>query len=128
MPYKPKRACSQLGCPNLVTGKGSYCLIHAKQEEKRYEAARPSSSQRGYDAKWRKYQAAFLRNHPYCVNNLKDPNCQMIASCVDHKISVKGPNDPMFWEPSNHQPMCQRCHSSKTAREDRRWGTKRKSD
>jgi 5-methylcytosine-specific restriction endonuclease McrA len=32
---------------------------------------------------------------------------------------VTGPDDPLFWMPSNHQPICNSCHRFKTASEGR---------
>jgi 5-methylcytosine-specific restriction protein A len=47
---------------------------------------------------------------------------------VDHIKPVSGPGDPLFWEPTNHQALCQSCHSIKTAREDGAFGNKRREN
>ena len=79
---------------------------------------RPNSSQRGYGRRWREYARRFRQKHPLCVrcwaNGLTVP-----SECVDHVVPVSGPNDPLFWRESNHQALCWKCHSVKTATEDR---------
>lgn len=40
-----------------------------------------------------------------------------MATEVDHIIPVTGPDDPLFWEESNHQPLTHECHSRKTMAE-----------
>jgi len=59
--------------------------------------------------KWRKYRRAYLATHPLCVE------CQGIATVVDHITPVRLGGE--FWQPSNHQAMCERCHNSKSGRE-----------
>lgn len=55
----------------------------------------------------------YLRRHPICACGCRQP-----AEEVDHIIPVTGPDDPLFWEPSNHQGLTKACHSRKTARDD----------
>jgi len=43
------------------------------------------------------------------------------ATVVDHIIAHKG-NANLFWDESNWQALCKRCHNSKTAAADGRWG------
>lgn len=45
------------------------------------------------------------------------------ASVVDHIIPHKG-NDDLFWDMSNHQALCKKCHDIKTATEDGGFGNK----
>ena len=40
------------------------------------------------------------------------------ARDVDHVQRVLGANDPLFWDPANHQSLCASCHSTKTATEN----------
>jgi 5-methylcytosine-specific restriction protein A len=42
---------------------------------------------------------------------------------VDHIVPHKG-DMRLFWDPRNHQGLCERCHNSKTAREDGGFGHK----
>ena len=124
MPHKPKRPCSHSGCPALVEIGTGFCPKHQKEENQRYARTRPTSAQKGYGSKWQTYRKWYLGNHPYCINanNPDMPNCDVIATEIDHIIPSKGPDDPNHWDPNNHRPMCKRCHSSKTAKKDGRWG------
>ncbi|WEG14915.1 HNH endonuclease [Pullulanibacillus sp. KACC 23026] len=45
---------------------------------------------------------------------------------TDHIKPVSGPNDPLFWDPNNHQALCVSCHSTKTAKEDGGFGRRKK--
>lgn len=46
------------------------------------------------------------------------------AEMVDHVIPVSGPDDPLFWDESNWQPLSNSCHGKKTI-EDRKKGLTR---
>ena len=62
---------------------------------------------------WRRASRQFLKLHPYCVN------CRPVltrANVVDH-IRPHNGNEDLFWNPDNWQPMCRRCHNTKTRRE-----------
>lgn len=100
--------CSVSGCFNARP-----CRQHAAKQQER----RGSAWSRGYDNHWKRYREIFLRNHPLCRECAKDGKLAP-ATDVDHIKSVRnGQDDPLFWEPSNHQPLCHRHHSQKTARE-----------
>ena len=89
---------------------------------RQHGASRPSAARRGYNRKWAKYRAVFLREHPLCMcgPDCCPDGCRDDAECVDHIQPVEnGQADPKFWEPSNHQALSCRCHSRKTARENR---------
>jgi 5-methylcytosine-specific restriction endonuclease McrA len=46
---------------------------------------------------------------------------------IDHIVPVTGPDDPRFWDMSNHQALCSRahgCHDRKRQREGRTGGIK----
>lgn len=107
MPTRPKQPCAHPGCPNRKP-----CPIHKRQ---RTEDTRPSAAERGYDQKWRRTRAAFLKKHPTCVG------CGGDASEVDHIVPLKdgGTNE---W--SNLQAMCKSCHSNKTNTFDGGFGNK----
>ncbi len=114
MPSKPLRACMVPGCPEKAIV-GSRCTRHALQERQEYEEDRPSAAQRGYDLHWRRVRAAYIKAHPICCV----PGCNQEATDVDHVIPLSegGTNE---W--SNLQGFCHRHHSSKTAKQDGRWG------
>lgn len=81
---------------------------------------RASSTQRGYDARWRKARAAYLVLHPVCV--VCERRGRVVAATeVDHIKAHKG-NDALFWDELNWQALCKPCHSEKTVREDGGFG------
>lgn len=112
MPSKPLRPCSQPGCPEVAT-QGSRCPAHAQEHEqarrKRYDERRASPSARGYDAKWRRIRAQFLKSFPQCER------CGDQATVVDH-ITPLAQGGTHQW--ANLQPLCASCHNRKTATED----------
>lgn len=115
MPHAALRPCNQPGCPALIT-KGSYCAQHSRQAEQ----ARGSAAARGYDSKWRKKRAAYLRVHPLCVDPYGlHPHVVMAARVVDHMVPLEqGGKD----DESNYQPLCDLCHNHKRATDDKRKG------
>jgi 5-methylcytosine-specific restriction protein A len=72
---------------------------------------RASSGARGYGRRWQRYSQSRLVSFPECVK------CQNPAQCTDHIQPVTGPQDPLFWDVTNHQSLCQTCHGKKTATE-----------
>ena len=52
--------------------------------------------------------------------------CDGMAQCVDHIAPHQG-DDALFWDQTNWQPLCNGCHSAKTAREDGGFGNRKKS-
>jgi 5-methylcytosine-specific restriction protein A len=81
---------------------------------------RESAAARGYDHRWRRYAKRFLKLHPLCAECEKRGETTA-AEVVDHLIPHKG-NMILFWDPTNHQPLCKRDHDVKTAREDGGFG------
>jgi 5-methylcytosine-specific restriction protein A len=79
---------------------------------------RKSAHERGYGARWQRYTKWFLAGHPICQCTDCTVNGTIKAATdVDHVKPVSGPDDPLFWEPTNHQAMAHDCHARKTARE-----------
>lgn len=98
----------------------AYCEPHAKQKMQREESRRGSSSERGYSAAWQRARAGYLRNHPLCAEHQKR-GVLVPATVVDHIVPHKGDKD-LFWDSSNWQPLCKRCHDIKTATRDGGFG------
>ncbi len=77
-----------------------------------------------YNKKWRKYSYQYRCDHPLCVEckaniHPKDGNR---LGVVDHIRPVdSGVSEVdrygLMWDPKNHQPMCTRCHNSKSGKE-----------
>lgn len=62
----------------------------------------------------------FLAQHLWCVECERGGRLTP-ATVVDHVIPHKG-DRRLFWDMSNWQALCVRCHNSKTAREDGGFG------
>ena len=109
--------CSCPGCSNAVPFGVRYCKQHetkAKQED------RKGANERGYTYKWQQASKSFLASHPLCVR------CEAMgliteAAVVDHIKPHRG-DKRLFWDRSNWQPLCKRCHDIKTATEDGGFG------
>lgn len=99
--------------------------IHRPRHAKVPTLGRLSSAKRGYGRRWRRYCEGFKQQHPVCEGYIKDehglpvhtPRCRYLTQHVDHIKPVTGPDDPLFWAPSNHQGLSHVCHSAKTIRE-----------
>lgn len=138
MPVALQRACQSYGCSQPA----ETCVEHGrKAQAQAYDIRRGSSSSRGYGARWRHYVVAYrneLSRHgiaPLCGARLpnapstQDSRCQRdgkvtLGYVVDHIVPVSGPHDPRFYDPSNHQLLCDGrgygCHDAKRQREARR--------
>lgn len=113
MPTAAKRPCKAIGCGRLV--EHGYC--EACLGKGRGKDARPSAAKRLYGRAWRKASAAHLASHPLCA----DPSgvhgeLLVAATQTDHIVPHRG-DASLFWDENNWQPLCIRCHSTKTAYE-----------
>ena len=120
MPFKPPHPCNQPGCAALTNER--FCPPHAVERERKYERERGSAAKRGYGSKWRKASKGFLalpENAPCRI--CKGRGIVTLAVLVDHIIPHRG-DKQLFWRRSNWQPLCKKCHDTKTATEDGRSG------
>lgn len=111
MPTKPLKPCRYPGCPELT--KNKYCEKHMNLHRNKRESAR----RRGYDSRWNKMRKIFLKNNPICVE-CKKQGMITKATVVDHIIPHRG-DYKLFWDESNWQPLCKKCHDKKTMTKDR---------
>ena len=109
MPRKPLKPCKHPNCPKLT--EGDYCEKHIKLHQ------RPSAQKRGYDYRCQKASKLFLIAHPFC-EYCKKENRLVKATVGDHIIPHRGDKE-LFWNESNWQALCKRCHDHKTMTEDR---------
>lgn len=107
MPRKPLSPCAVPGCPEPAVS-GGRCAAHQRAVRRQQVDDRPSASARGYDRKWRKNRARFLKHNPTCVA------CGAEATEVDH-ITPKAQGGGDEW--GNLRAFCKSCHSKRHARE-----------
>lgn len=126
MPQRTSRICAHRGC-NAITRNPRFCDSHAQDAERerkrQVDQRRSNSASRGYGHKWRMARARFLQLHPLCADCAK-AGITTAAQVVDHIEPHKG-DQYLFWNEANWQPLCQSCHSRKTAREDGGYGNRR---
>jgi 5-methylcytosine-specific restriction protein A len=95
MPYRP---------PVFRPSHGLGSVAESEQAKRDYEQRRGSARERGYDARWDRERAVFVRLHPLCLG------CQARGevtptAVVDHIIPHKG-DMALFWDVKNWQPSC----------------------
>lgn len=116
MPLATLRPCRWPGCPALV--ERGYCAQHRPPAE--LAAPRRSAAIRGYGRRWREAARQFLREFPLC-RCCEEHGQPAAATVVDHIVPHCG-KAGLFWDRSNWQPLCKRCHDRKTASEDGGFG------
>lgn len=105
-----------------------FCPTHQRHEARRVERQRGHSAARGYDRRWRRYVARFRARYPLCGDHPPEAPATTDSVCqaskiirpmfvVDHIVPVTGPHDPTFYQPANHQALCESCHNMKRRRE-----------
>jgi 5-methylcytosine-specific restriction protein A len=105
------------GCPNLTPS--GLCPSCRAEQRSKTDARRGTSTERGYDARWRRTRASYLRDHPACeCDDCTDlPFVERgLATDVDH-IDGLGPAGPRGHDPTNLRAMAHACHSRRTARD-----------
>lgn len=84
---------------------GTRCKEHKPQDLQ----PRVSSTQKGYDRRWRVFSEQYRKKHTVCCV----VGCESPSRHVDH-IDNLGPLGPRGYDPSNLQPLCHSHHSQKT--------------
>ena len=109
MANRPLRTCNHPMCNKL--GNSQYCddhLIQHKQSiNKRYSVNRAEYHRLYNTSRWQYLRRRQLDAEPFC-------KCGSLATVVDHIKDHKGDVN-LFYDPSNLQSMCKRCHDRKTA-------------
>ena len=100
MPYKAPRIC---GCGHRIASR-ERCACERKRKAE-HDQRRMPARERGYDSKWDRERAAYLKQHPTCDR----PGCGAPASVVDHVVPHRG-DQHLFWSRSNWQSLCNTCH------------------
>lgn len=111
MPLRSNRICSMINCNKVTPGNQSRCNEHTPKSWDIKREYNPFYS----SARWKKTTKLFLSLYPICCK------CERLAKHTDHIIRIVDGGDPYDFK--NLQPLCIRCHSSKTAKEIRSNGT-----
>jgi len=99
----------------LIPVTETYCTKCTKAKEKQHYKDRNKEWQHLYGSKWQRARKSFLSKYPLCAECLKN-GVTKAANVVDHIIPHKG-DAIAFWQVSNWQSLCYRCHNKKTAKE-----------
>jgi len=78
----------------------------------RPQDTRLPSSQRGYDARWRKLRRMKLAANPLC-EECERRRLVVRATMVHHIMPIKGPDDPGRLDWDNLMSLCEPCHDAK---------------
>ncbi|NPD14470.1 HNH endonuclease [Xinfangfangia sp. D13-10-4-6] len=114
MPSKPPRICR---CGHRVAPK-ILCPCEAKraaERKARFDKGRPSATQRGLGADWRKVRDAHLERHPRCRICGEDEGSLEVDHIKPRRVAPERRLDP-----TNLQTLCKPCHSRLKQREERR--------
>lgn len=84
---------------------------------------RQNAHDRGYDRRWKKTRAQFLRHHLWCWGCLAI-GIRKRAEVVDHIIPHHG-DMRLFWAQHNWQPVCQWHHNSIKPELERRFNARK---
>ena len=76
-----------------------------------------TAGERGYNYRWRQARLRHLNEYPLCLICQKK-KCTTAATVVDHIIPHRG-DQALFWDESNWQSLCKRCHDGDKATIDR---------
>jgi 5-methylcytosine-specific restriction enzyme A len=123
MPARPKSICRAPACGKLLDAPG-HCEKHKKAIRKEQDEQRGTAAERGYDSKWVKARAFYLRKHPLCMNCALSKRV-VAANVVDHTIPhrLKEAIDSgdeariarardLFWDSANWGSLCEHCHNT----------------
>jgi 5-methylcytosine-specific restriction protein A len=112
------RPCKNGGCPYLVNEGAVFCrsciergVIHPVSDYRAQHNAMYDSPE------WRRYSKDYRDAHPLCA----DPYHRHVGEtravhAVDH-ITPHCGNRSLFWNPKNHQPLCEACHNWKSTQD-----------
>jgi len=114
VPWKPKTICSYPDCYELCHDR--YCDKHKRQVAREQN----KTNSKIYTYRWRKASKVYLKDNPLCANCRKEGRLTP-ATEVDYIIPHNG-DMKLFWDRSNWQGLCKKCHSIKTALEDGGFG------
>ena len=108
------------GMPTAATVLCSVCqqrngcsCKRVRQQRAQQASGKKNPYQRGYGRRWQRARLLYLGNNPTCVT-CKDQGKLTAAGVVDHIIPHRD-DRVLFWDVSNWQALCTRCHNRKSA-------------
>lgn len=117
MPMKPRRPCSQQGCPRLTDSQ--YCDEHKKEAATFYNRyQRDPETAKRYGRAWQKIRKEQLRKQPLCEMCLRHGR----ATPADQVHHIKPLAQGGTHDRSNLMSICAPCHSAITMKESRQGG------
>ncbi len=132
MPLSALRPCAYPRCP--VLGRTPRCPQHTKQvsqaKHQAYDLRRGTRHERGYDSRWVRYRDWWFRQEGAQLCGYQQPDARhhsssqcraqgrvTLATVVDHSVPIQGKDDPRFFDPLEHESLCDPCHQTKRQRE-----------
>ena len=112
------KVCKKSGCGRSAVPGKDYCERHQNcvQTLDRKIFSKRGKSRQWHNlyqtAEWRRRSRDFLKRYPICFI------CGAPSTITDHIVPHRG-DLYLFWDENNWQPMCQRCHSRKTMKENK---------
>lgn len=86
-----------------------------KERKAQADRNRGTSTQRGYDAVWRRLRLMHLRANPLCVF-CRAKGLTVLATVGDHIVAIE--DDPSRrLDPENIQSLCKPCHDGERQRQ-----------
>lgn len=125
-----RKLCSAAGCEEIAVDGGARCAVHLAEQGAKRAAAKAAAQRTPHaaaaralyaDRRWKAAAKTFIKRNCLCVDCL-ELGVVEDATDVDHIKPHKG-DRKVFWDRSNWQALCHRCHSRKTAREVLHKGT-----
>lgn len=113
MSRRAPQVCPTPGCPNITAAGRCHGCAQAARGRRR------SSAAAGYDARWYRTRAAYLREHPYCEcdKHASEPWILRPRATEVHHVDGLGPLGPRGHDWSNLKALTKSCHSHITATE-----------
>ena len=130
MTERPKKPCRNPMCSGLTINPNGYCdncQTKVKQREKavrqEYNTRRdPQTAKWTNSARYKRARLHFMSHNPFC-KHCSTSTRPVVSIILDHIIPHKG-DASLFWDVSNWQMLCKKCHDKKTAREDGGFGNR----
>ncbi len=97
----------------MATAPKTHRPLGSSTPRQQHDKRRGSAQERGYDARWHKLRAWYVRQHPLC-QDCEARGLTVVVDEVDHVIPINGPNDQLRLDVMNLRSRCKACHAKKT--------------